>query len=181
MTPFITPCLSGRQLQADDWPFFLQLYRDRQVMRFISDPLSEESIREKFNSRLPLWQRNSGHWLCLLLSERDSGTPVGLTGFCLKENTGEAGFIFSPQAQGKGYAAESLNGLAERFFSEGYGDRLCCQVTDGNEACQRLMQRCGFRLQERQPRSFYLAGHWHDDLYFVRHASDPVPGMPDKD
>lgn len=94
MTPFITPRLSGRQLKADDWLFFLQLYRDRQVMR---------------------------------------------------------------------------------FFSEGYGHRLCCQVTEGNAACQRLMQRCGFRLTERQSRSFYLAGQWHDDLHFVRYANDVVP------
>ncbi|MBS0911013.1 GNAT family N-acetyltransferase [Tatumella sp. JGM118] len=178
MTPLITPRLTGRQLCADDWPFFLQLYRDRQVMRFITDPLSEQSIREKFSSRLPLWQRSSKHWLCLLLSDRDSGEPVGLTGFCLQETGAEAGFIFSPQGQGKGYAAESLNCLAARFFSEGYGDRLCCQVTDGNEACQRLMQRCGFRLTERQSRSFYLAGQWHDDLHFVRYASDPKPEIP---
>ena len=178
MTPFITPRLSGRQLNADDWPFFLQLYRDRQVMRFITDPLSEESIREKFNSRLPRWQRDSQHWLCLLLNERSSGKPAGLTGFCLKDGVGEAGFIFSPQAQGKGYAAESLNILAEHFFNQGYGHRLYCQVTEGNEACKRLMQRCGFHLTERRPRSFYLSGQWHDDLHYVRQRPDLPPPPP---
>lgn len=175
MTLLHTPRLSGRQITENDWPFFLSLYRDRQVMRYIGDPLSMAQIRQRFEQRLPAWQPDSQHWLCLLLSEKQSGEPIGLSGFCLQQSIGEAGFIFSPRGQGKGYAAESLNWLTEFFFRELAGHRLFCQVTDGNEACIRLMARCGFRQEARLRQNFRLAETWHDDLIFARLSTDPWP------
>lgn len=175
MVSLSTSRLNIRPLTEQDWPFFLSLYRDPQLMRYICDPLSDAQIRQRFEARLIPWQRHSEHWLCLLVSEQHSAQPVGITGFCLRQGIGEAGFIFAPQGQGKGYGKGSLMSLTQHFFEQQYGHRLFCQVTAGNEACIRLMAACGFRQEARLRQNFRLAGQWYDDLVFARLASDPQP------
>ena len=174
-----TARLSGRRLTAQDWPFFFRLYQDRQVMRFISDPLTEPEIRERFNQRLVDWDSHSNHWLCLLLCEAEQGRPIGLTGWCMTEpGIAEAGFILSRDGQGKGYGSESLNALSRAFFSGHYGHRLFCRVTEGNSPCIRLMERCGFQYEGCLRQSFWLNGEWRNDLLFSRSGSDPAAAEP---
>ncbi len=172
-----TPRLTGRRLTGRDRPFFLQLHQHPQVMAFIADPLTEQQILTRFRQRLKPWNTDSRHWLCLLLTERTSAQPVGLTGFCLREpGIAEAGFMFSPEAQGKGYASESLNALTAEYFNRGYGHRIFTRVSAENHACIRLMQRCGFQQEGRLRQCFFLHRQWQDDLLFSRLASDPVSG-----
>ena len=54
-----------------DWPFFLQLYRDLQVMRYISEQVSDAVVRAHFESRLQQWHTTSTHWLCLTVVEKE--------------------------------------------------------------------------------------------------------------
>ena len=50
--------LKYRSLCHTDWPLFLALHRDRQVMSFISDPLDEETVRRHyFEPRLRPWHK----------------------------------------------------------------------------------------------------------------------------
>ncbi|ARU93065.1 GNAT family N-acetyltransferase [Tatumella citrea] len=174
MKQLTTARLTGRRLTRNDWSFFCHLYQDRQVMRFITDPLSEAEIRERFTLRLADWDRHSSHWLCLLLSEGEQGRPVGLTGRCMTDpGIAEAGFILSREGQGKGYGSESLHALSSAFFGGGYGHRLFCRVTEGNTPCVRLMERCGFHYEGCLRQSFWLDGGWRNDLLFSRLSSDP--------
>jgi hypothetical protein len=50
MTTITTPRLSLTRFVTDDWPFFLRLRQDPQVMRFMG-VLSEEALRSVFASR----------------------------------------------------------------------------------------------------------------------------------
>ena len=45
MTTITTPRLSLTHFVTDDWPFFLRLRQDPQVMRFMGEVLSEEALR----------------------------------------------------------------------------------------------------------------------------------------
>ncbi|STV98764.1 N-acetyltransferase GCN5 [Klebsiella pneumoniae] len=51
MTTITTPRLSLTHFVTDDWPFFLRLRQDPQVMRFMGEVLSEEALRSVFVSR----------------------------------------------------------------------------------------------------------------------------------
>lgn len=51
MTTITTPRLSLTRFVTDDWPFFLRLRQDPQVMRFMGEVLSEEALRSVFVSR----------------------------------------------------------------------------------------------------------------------------------
>ena len=63
MPELMTPRLRCSPLQLDDWPFFLALQQDPQVMLYVADPRPVADIREAFDSRLPLWSPGAAHWL----------------------------------------------------------------------------------------------------------------------
>lgn len=157
-----------RRLTLDDWPFFLALNQDRSVMKYISDPRSEDEIREHaFDCRIAEWQKGCDHWLCLLMHEKTSGLPVGATGFIDRgEGIAEVGFVLSAAFHGKGYGIESLQALIEFSFKQHDFRKLVATVTAGNEASKRTLIKAGFLQEGTLRRNYYLDGKWQDDWIF---------------
>lgn len=76
-------------------------------MLYVADPRPVADIREAFDSRLPLWSPGAAHWLCLVVRDRFTHAPLGLTGYQHHAgDSAEVGFLFAPHAQGKGYGSE---------------------------------------------------------------------------
>lgn len=167
MIELITPRLTCSALCATDWPFFLSLYQDESVMRWVTDPMREAEIREAFEPRLSVWTPGAEHWLCLVVRDRDNQQPLGLTGFIQREKAlAEVGFIFATQAQGKGFASESLKAVCDFAFTEGEMRRLTATVTAGNNASRRVLEKAGFVLEGELRESYSLGGKWHNDWLF---------------
>lgn len=162
-----TPRLICRPLTVADWPFFLALQQDPQVMRYVTDARGEEEIRQAFESRLPDWQPGAPHWLCLVVCDKTARTPYGLTGYLQREaESGEVGFLLTPAAQGKGYGRESLRAVCEYAFTTGGLRRLTACVTEGNLASRHLLEKVGFVLEGTLRESYFLQQHWQNDWLF---------------
>lgn len=167
MVKLNTPRLTCSQITDSAWPFFLTLQQHPDVMRYIDVSRPEEEIRRAFAARLPEWTPGSPHWLCLLVRDRATQSPLGVTGYIHREDDcAEVGFLFTPDAQGKGYAGESLRALCEFAFNKGGIRRLVASVTAGNIPCRRLLERTGFVLEGELRQAFRLAGEWHNDWLF---------------
>lgn len=167
MPLFKTERLICTPIQPDDWPFFLALQQSPEVMRYVADERPQSAILEAFNTRLPSWSPGCEHWLCLVVRARDSGDPLGVTGYIHRDvDCAEVGFLFAPSAQGKGYGDESLRALCDYAFGEGNIRRLSATVTAGNIASQRLLKKVGFIQEGELRQSYYLAGAWHNDWLF---------------
>ena len=148
MPELVTPRLRCSPLQLDDWPFFLSLQQDPQVMLYVADPRPVADIRDAFDARLPAWSPGAAHWLCLVVRDRYTHAPLGLTGYQHHApDSAEAGFLFAPRAQGKGYGYESLRALCDYAFSAGGIRRLTATVTAGNLASKNLLQKVGFHQE----------------------------------
>ncbi|TQO06219.1 UNVERIFIED_ORG: RimJ/RimL family protein N-acetyltransferase [Citrobacter freundii] len=171
-----TSRLICRPLTHDDWAFFLTLQQNADVMRFVADSRTEEEIRTVFDSRLPEWSPGSPHWLCLVLCDKASGVPLGVTGYIQDRNEcAEVGFLLTPEAQGKGYGAESLHAVCDYAFTAGGLRRLTACVTAGNDASRRLLEKVGFILEGTLRESYWLHQTWHDDWIFglLKHEYQP--------
>ncbi|TDT51607.1 RimJ/RimL family protein N-acetyltransferase [Enterobacter sp. AG5470] len=167
-----TPRLICSSIVESDWEFFLSLQQQPDVMRYVADPRSSEEIREQFLSRLPDWFPGSRHWLCLVVRDNTTQMPLGVTGYIHREDDcAEVGFLFAPQAQGKGYGRESLKAVCDYAFSEGGIRRLVATVTSGNIASRRLLEKTGFILEGELREAWWLAGRWQNDWLFglLRH------------
>lgn len=167
MPALTTVRLTCSPLQESDWPFFLALQQHPDVMRFVAEDRSVADIREAFESRLAPWTPGSAHWLCLVVRDTASQTPLGVTGYIHREDDcAEVGFLFAPSAQGKGYGFESLQALREFAFNQGGIRRLTATVTAGNIASRALLEKSGFRLEGELRESYFLSGRWQNDWLF---------------
>jgi RimJ/RimL family protein N-acetyltransferase len=164
MIKITTLRLSCESLREADWPFFLALQQNADVMRYVSDPRTESEIREIFESRLPDWTPGAAHWLSLVVRETETGERLGVTGYIHREaDCAEVGFIFAPIAQGKGFATESLRAVCDFAFAAGEVRRLTATVTAGNMASRRVLEKTGFVLEGELRENYWLAGKWHND------------------
>ncbi len=76
-------------------------------MLYIADsrPLSE--IREAFDSRISPWSPGAKQWLCLVVRDRETRIPLGLTGYRHHEGgCAEVGFYLPRPRRG---AAMAMN------------------------------------------------------------------------
>lgn len=167
MPVLITPRLHCSPLQEQDWSFFLALQQHPDVMRFVAEDRPVADIRAAFEARLTAWTPGSAHWLCLVVRDALSRVPLGVTGYIHREeDCAEVGFLFAPEAHGKGYGFESLQALCRYAFEEGGIRRLTATVTAGNVASRRLLEKARFRLEGELRESYYLAGRWQNDWLF---------------
>ncbi len=167
MPALTTARLRCSPLLAADWPFFLALQQNAEVMRYVAQDRSVADIRDAFDARLQPWKPGSAHWLCLVVRDAQDDTPLGVTGYVHREDDcAEVGFLFAPPAQGKGYGYESLKALCDFAFAGGGIRRLTATVTSGNIASRRVLEKVGFRLEGELRESYFLAGRWHNDWLF---------------
>ena len=167
MTNFLSERLDHRPMTEEDWPFFLALNQDRQVVRYVADDRSEAAIRQLFDVRLPRWEVGSPHWLCWVIRERSTGERVGVTGLIDRgEGVAEVGFLLASAFHGKGYGIESLRLLCRFAFAEAGFRKLSATVTVGNAASKAVLQKAGFVLEGTLRESYLLAGRWQDDWLF---------------
>lgn len=160
--------LDYRSLEPTDWPFFLALNQDPDVMNFISDPRTDEEIRiQSFEKRLLPWHKGSEHWLCLVMSQKRNDLPVGVTGFIDRgDGIAEVGFILAAEYHGQGFGIESLQDIVRFAFNvQGYR-KLTATVTSGNEASSRTLLKAGFKHEGTLRNNYFLRGAWQDDWVF---------------
>jgi len=167
MTNLLSERLDHRPMTEEDWPFFLALNQDRQVVRYVADDRSEAAIRLLFDVRLPRWEVGSLHWLCWVIRERSTGERVGVTGLIDRgEGVAEVGFLLASAFHGKGYGIESLRLLCRFAFAEAGFRKLSATVTAGNAASKAVLEKAGFVQEGTLRESYLLAGRWQDDWLF---------------
>lgn len=161
--------LKLRKLSPNDKSFFFQLYNNLDVLRFISNPKTENEILAAFESRLPVWHLNADHWLCLVIENELTGQSLGLIGFCLSIETqyrvGEIGYMIDPQFSGKGIATRALNML---LSMQEYAQirSFMAVVVDGNIASEKVLINNGFTQQKIIVENYEINGFRYDDICY---------------
>lgn len=168
MPELLTPRLRCSPLQLDDWSFFFPCSRIRRSCS--TSPIPDRrrpSAGVRFAAAAV--DARDEHWLCLVVRDRLTHTPLGLTGYQHHQrDIAEVGFLFAPAAQSRGYGYESLRALCDYAFTTGGVRRLTASVTAGNEASKQLLLKAGFRLEGELRENYWLNGRWHNDWLFGR-------------
>ncbi len=161
MITLTTPRLLLSSFNESDWPFFLRLRQDPQVMRYMGDVLSERALRTVFNARCA----DAG---VFVLRDR-GGEPVGDIGLRISsKNPHEAdvGYALLPGAQGKGYASEALSAICQYGFSELGVNAINAWVLGENRSSSRLLEKQGFVRIQVLENAYHLNGVDYDDWVY---------------
>ena len=135
----------------EDFPFFVEMWADPVVARYIDGkPRSEEDTWTKFLRMIGHWAvKGFGYWA---VEEKETGRLIGDVGFgefkreiepSLK-GAPEIGWAFASSAHGKGYATEAAL-AAVQWGDDFFGPvRMSCIIGQGNEPSVRVAEKCGF-------------------------------------
>ncbi len=160
-----TDRLLHRQIELKDRFDFYNLLEEPTVLKYCYDLPSPQALERLFSARLPAWEVNSVHWLCLIITDKSSGSFIGVNGFVKSRNSAEIGFLFLPKYFGRGFATESLTALVE--YAKGLQiEELSANITEGNIASVRVVEKCGFSLSKREIDSVSIGGSTYDNLEY---------------
>ncbi len=161
MTTITTSRLALSRFIPADWPFFLRLRQDPEVMRYMGELLSETALRSVFDSRC----EDAGVFVL-----RDSdGTPLGDIGLRIStKNPHEAdvGYALLPEAQGKGYASEALRAICDYGFTTLGVHAINAWVLGANQKSSRLLEKHGFVRIQVLENAYNLNGVDYDDWIY---------------
>ncbi|WP_051488381.1 GNAT family N-acetyltransferase [Salinivibrio socompensis] len=165
--PLTTPRLSMRPMIKADWPLFHRLHTDNAVIEQCFDPMSLDHIEARFKQRLTPWSPDAKHWLCLVIVETATQTPIGITGFLLEQDIAEVGYLLLPPYHGCGYGTESLLAVTDFAIHHGGARTINATVTAGNLASARVLEKVGFHLSRIEPDAFSIGGICYDDWIYT--------------
>ena len=144
-----------RETRLEDFEPSVTLWSDETVVRHISGVPSSRSDSWGRLIRLPgLWALlGYGYWSVL---ERESGRFVGQAGLAdfkremtpSIEGVPEAGYVFSPDCHGKGYATEAMSAILGWADEVLEAERSCAIINPDNHASIRVAQKLGFDRSE---------------------------------
>ena len=150
MITLTTPRLRLSGFNASDWPFFLRLRRDPEVMRYMGELLEEPALRTLFESRCA----DPGVFVL-----RDaSGAAIGDIGLRIS--------ALLPEAQGKGYASEALKAICDYGFQQLGVHAINAWVLGSNAGSSRLLEKHGFIRIQVLEKAYRLNGIDYDDWVY---------------
>jgi RimJ/RimL family protein N-acetyltransferase len=158
-----------RPFEAGDFDELLAIHSDPEVARYVPWPArTADDLRPVFERKLGTrWVAEGADAMSLAVALRSDGALVGdlsLTWESREHRSGEIGFVFHPDHQGKGYARESMEVVMRLGFESLDMHRLFGRADARNERSIRLMERLGMRQEARFVENEFLKGEWTDEV-----------------
>ena len=146
-----TQRLSVREMLPEDAPFFFELANDDDWKRFIGDR-NIHTIQDAENyltERIIPSYTNSGFGFYLVI-EKDTETPVGITGFVKRDQLQhvDVGFAFLPIGRGKGYAFESTEAIMQYGYDTLGFSTVMGIANNDNERSHLLLKKLGLKFEK---------------------------------
>jgi len=175
--PIETDRLTLRRYVEDDYDDLLKLQSNPDVTRFLLyDLRTPEQVKETLAGRLAdVPMDRDGQALTVAVILRDTGQHVGevvLFMNSVEQRTGELGYVFHPEFNGRGFAAEASVELLRLGFEELGMHRIIARLDARNSGSVNLLKRLGLRQEAHFVKNEYLKGEWTDELVFAMLAEE---------
>lgn len=159
MALLTTPRLTLSPFQPTDWPFFLALREDPDIMRYMGNLSPERDTRLLFARRLL-----SPH--TFVIRQHNDPLPLGDVGLQISHQfpqEADIGYCLIPQAQGRGFASEAVRAVCEYAFREAGVKAINAWVLAENQGSIRLLEKLGFVRTQILEKAFEINGIRFDD------------------
>lgn len=160
MAILTTERLTLTPFQPTDWPFFLALRENPDIMRFMGNLCPERETRLLFARRLA-----SKH--TFVIRQHHDAMPLGDIGLHISlhfPQEADIGYCLIPAAQGRGIASEAVRAVCQYAFREAGVEALNAWVLAENQGSVRLLERLGFVRTQVLEKAFEINGIRYDDV-----------------
>lgn len=154
--PIPTDRLLLRLMQSADLKRFAAYRADPVLARYQGwSPMTEDEARAFIAEMGVPPALGTGLWHQIAMADRTSGELLGDIGLCSRENGEvELGFTLMHEAQGQGFATESIAALARELFRHAEVACIVAETDERNRASIRVLERVGMTLVDRREAVF---------------------------
>jgi RimJ/RimL family protein N-acetyltransferase len=170
--PIETERLRLRPFTMDDLDGLTAIQSRPEVARFLYwEARSREEVEPalaKFIAAATI--EDDDESVSLAVERREDGLLLGYVSIWLRSRQHrqvEIGFVFHPDAQGRGYASEAARQLLVLAFDRLGAHRVFGRTDARNEASAALMRRLGMRQEAHFREAEIFKGEWGDELVFA--------------
>lgn len=170
--PLTTERLRLRPFTERDLDAVYAIERRPDVMRYLYwEPRTRDEARAALDRRIKMTSLDgdaAALRLAVLLG--DSGELIGDFSLALRsrqDRQGEIGFMFHPDHQGHGYAAEAGRAVLTLGFETFDLHRIFGSCDARNTASARLMEGLGMRLEGTLRETEFVKGTWCDEKIYA--------------
>jgi ribosomal-protein-alanine N-acetyltransferase len=115
----------------------------------------EKWVRQVVNEGIPSW------------TVRLNRQVIGLVEADIRrEAIARLGYFLAEEQQNQGYTTEALRAVLEWVFTETSVHRAEADITPGNTASCRVVEKLGLRFEGVLRKNWYFKGKWHDSLEY---------------
>jgi len=125
-----------------------RLYTDDAVMQYLGGAMDRTDIWERLAATVGHWHlRGYGMWA---VQEKSTGDVIGRAGLRYPDGTPgiEAGWVFSRDSWGKGYATEAADATLTYAFEHLELERVNAVIHRDNIGSQQVANRLGMEIDE---------------------------------
>jgi ribosomal-protein-alanine N-acetyltransferase len=164
-----TPRLRLRELRAGDADAIIALFGDPRVLRFLNNPPTDtpDKALEMINWLNALYPKHEA--VTWAITRHGDDRLIGMCGTHAwdRENRHlDIGYHILYQHWGQGYATEATRALVDWCFAHLDVHRIQADCTDGNTGSERVLLKCGFRLEGIWRESCWEHGRFVDIKQF---------------
>lgn len=170
-SPIETPRLILRHFRESDIPTWFAYRADPEVARFQGwNPPTLESVTDMVTEMANKAGPASGTWFQIAVEEKASQTHIGDMGIFLRANEPRQamiGYSFARQAQGKGYATETVAAVLDYLFTVLEVHRVMADALAANVRSIKLLERLGFQQEGYFREAEWFEETWTDDVIYA--------------
>jgi RimJ/RimL family protein N-acetyltransferase len=159
MAIITTPRLILSPFQPTDWPFFLRLRENPDIMRFMG------TITPVKETRLLFARRLNAPYMFVIRQHHDA-TPLGDIGLQMSHHfpqEADIGYCIISHAQGKGIASEAVRAVCDYAFEHTGITAINAWVLADNKGSVRILEKTGFVRTQVLEQAYEVNGVHYDD------------------
>lgn len=181
MPTLVTARLVLRPIRPEeDLTAIYSLFADYRVARYTdTGPFTSESdAAEVMDWIEQIYHDKTGMRWAITIRDNNDGMLVGTCGYNVwgrRNNVAEIGYDLAHEYWGRGLMTEGLTAMLEFGFRHMALHRIEADVTVGNEASARVLDKLGFLEEGLLRQRGYWRGEYHDLRFFGLLRSEWIP------
>lgn len=163
--------LQYRVLSNEDFQIFMELYSDKEVMRYayLNRLNSEEKAQEAFWETLEL--QKSGLGTQYVVSIKNAASDIAIVDYevIFRNSDGgicEIGYFIKKEFWGCGYGSEMGQAMIDELFTSQNIHKIVASCNSNNHSSENIMKKLGMHREGVLRKIRYKDGKWDDEIKY---------------